>query len=128
MIATARLAAVLAVVLIAAVATVGLLASNSLPASQLGQSVRAVTANDLKPGDCASVSVTNVVTGGGTVDGSSGNDLILGSSGVDTIDGSSGDDCIVGGAGADTITGSAGSVCIGSADATFVGCGTRITR
>jgi Ca2+-binding RTX toxin-like protein len=128
MIATARLVAALALIGVGAVATVGLLASNSLPATKLGQSVVSVTANDLKPADCASVSVTNVVTGGGTVNGSSGNDLILGSSGDDTIDGSSGDDCIVGGAGADTITGSAGSVCIGSADATFVGCGTRITR
>jgi hypothetical protein len=43
--------------------TTGLLASNSLPATKLGQNATAVTANGLKPADCASISLTNTVTG-----------------------------------------------------------------
>jgi len=53
-------------------ATTGLLASNSLPATKLGQQATAVTANGLKPADCASISLTNTVIGSGTVAGSSG--------------------------------------------------------
>jgi Ca2+-binding RTX toxin-like protein len=109
--------------------TTGLLASNSLPATKLGQNATAVTANGLKPADCASISLTNTVIGSGTVAGSSGNDLVLGSSGSDIIDGGAGDDCIVGGAGSDTITGGLGTdVCIGSATTTFVTCETTVIR
>lgn len=106
-----------------ALATTGLLASNSMPATTLGQADAAVTADTLKPSACSSISVTNVMTGSAAISGTTGNDLILGSAGADDITGSSGDDCIVGGAGADTIDGGDGTdVCIGHAGVTFAAC------
>ena len=113
----------------AATATTGLLASNSVPASRLGRVSMAITANDLKPAECASVNVTNIVTGSGAVTGTNGNDLVLGSSGIDIIDASGGDDCAVGGSGLDTIAGGLGTdVCIGSSSATFATCETEVRR
>ena len=107
-------------------ATTGVLASNSLPATKLGQVGTPVTANDLKPSDCGSLNLANVVTGS---TGSAADDLVLGTSGVDDIAGGDGDDCLVGGAGNDTITGGAGTdVCIGSGGATFASCETEVTR
>lgn len=110
-----------------AAATSGLLASNSMPATKLGQTGTSVTADGLKPSACSSISVTNIVRGSTTITGTSGNDLILGSSGADVIDGGNGDDCIIGGAGLDTITGGAGTdVCIGHAGVTFSSCETTV--
>lgn len=116
-----------AILSLVALATTGLLASNSMPATRLGQSGTSVTADGLKPSACSSFTVTNVVTGNGTFSGTSGNDLILGSSGVDVVSGGNGDDCIVGGSGLDTINGGGGTdVCIGHAGVTFLFCETQI--
>jgi Ca2+-binding RTX toxin-like protein len=116
-----------AILSLVALATTGLLASNSMPATKLGQSGTSVTADGIKPSACSAISVTNVVTGNGTFGGTTGNDLILGSGGVDVISGGNGDDCIVGGSGLDTINGGGGTdVCVGHAGVTFLFCETHI--
>ena len=93
---------------------VGLTASNVVPASRAGDDSRQATADDLKPIDCAALSLVNKVTGGGTFDGTSQADLMTGSVGSDTMDGRQGDDCILGGGGADSLRGGPGfDVCIG---------------
>ena len=103
-------------------------ATNTVPATRADVSASAVTVNDLKPAACAEIDLTNLVTGSGTITGTSGNDLIIGSSGADTIDGLGGNDCIVGGGGDDIITGGDGNdVCIGGpGNDTFTTCETEI--
>jgi Ca2+-binding RTX toxin-like protein len=91
-------------------------AANSVPATRAGISSRSVGAQDLKPAACASLTLTNVVTGSGLVNGTTAADLVLGSSGIDTLLAGNGNDCVLGGAGADIINGGAGTdVCIGGA-------------
>jgi len=80
----------------------------SVPASNVGQQSMSVTAEDIKPRSCDSLSLTNIVSGSGTLTGTSANDLILGSSGADTIDGLGGNDCILSGDGDDIIDGNDG--------------------
>lgn len=89
-------------------------ATNTVPATRVTDQIRSVGVNDLKPSACAALSLTNLVTGTGSLTGTAGNDLILASSSADTIDGLGGDDCILGGGGDDLITGGPGTdVCIG---------------
>ena len=83
-------------------------AANLVPGSRIGRGLVSITANDLKPAECAGITVTRLVVGSGTINASNANELILGSSGADTIDGRAGDDCILGGGGNDTIQGGAG--------------------
>ncbi len=86
----------------------------NMPYSNIEQQSIPVTAEDLKPPDCASLYLTNIVRGSGTLTGTAANDLIIGSAGVDTIDGLGGDDCILGSGGDDSLTGSEGTdVCLG---------------
>ena len=86
----------------------------SVPASNVGQRSIPVTAEDIKPAACTGSYLTNIISGSGTLTGTTANDLIIGSAGVDTIDGLGGDDCILGGNGDDFITGSDGiDICIG---------------
>lgn len=96
--------------------------------TSIGTDSDSVTANRIKPGACAGLNLTNIVTGAGTITGTPGNDLILGSSGVDTIDGLSGDDCILGGGGDDVIDGNSDTdICLGGPGAdTFASCGSEI--
>ena len=97
----------LLLICIAVVAT----AANTVPASNLGSSSQAITANTLKPAACNGITLTNLVVGN---TGTAGADLLLGSAGVDNMDGNGGDDCILGGGGADNLRGSGGTdVCIG---------------
>ncbi|HMK07725.1 MAG TPA: hypothetical protein VK449_01720, partial [Anaerolineales bacterium] len=44
-------------------------AANTVPATRLGQQTNAITANTLKPSACASISLTSIVTGSGTFNG-----------------------------------------------------------
>ena len=67
-----------------------------------------ITANDLKPAECAALNLTNIVSGSGTFTGTGANDLVLGSASADTIDGLSGDDCILGGDQDDELSGGGG--------------------
>jgi hypothetical protein len=69
-----------------------------------------ITANDLKPAECAGLNLQNIVTGSGSFAGTTGNDLILGSAGSDIIDSLAGNDCLVGGDGVDQLYGSIDSL------------------
>jgi Ca2+-binding RTX toxin-like protein len=105
-------------------------ASMSTPASSAGTYNAPITPDDLKPSDCAGITVTDIVTGSGTIAGTGvRNELILGSPGVDTIDGVQGDDCIHAGGSDDDITGGQGTdVCIGGGNPgdTFATCETVV--
>lgn len=108
-----RLTLAAAVLLLAAVAGFAFTASNTVPSTYVGRQQFAITANALKPAFCASLNLTNLVVG---INGTAGNDLILGPSTGSTIHGNGGVDCIVGGGGNDTIFGNgnrAGDYCIG---------------
>lgn len=112
------------VILILVSAITAFSAGISISNTSIGKDSSSVTANRIKPGACAGLNLTNVVTGAGTVTGTSGNDLILGSSGADTIDGLGGDDCILGGDGDDVINGNSDTdICLGGPGAdTFISC------
>ena len=116
------------VVLILASSVAALAATNTVPATRLANLLNSVGVNNLKPSACAAISLTTLVTGAGTINGTGGNDLILGSSGADIIDGKGGADCILGGGGDDDIRGSkGGDVCIGGPGIdTFTNCETAI--
>jgi hypothetical protein len=112
------------VVMVLSLAALGaitaLAAANAVPATKVGQSDHPVTVQQLAPPECASIAAGLTwppVVGSGSFDGSSGNDLILGSPGVDTIRGRQGSDCIVGGGGDDDLQGNQGNdVLVGGAD------------
>ena len=83
------------------VATSAITASNTVPPSNLGEDLRSITADDLKPVECASLTLTAVVT-----TGTGANDLVLGTASDDSpLRGRQGDDCILGGAGDDNLRG-----------------------
>lgn len=88
-------------------------ANMTVAQSGIGYMTHGITANELKPSACTQ-NLTNIVRGAGSLTGTSGNDLIIGSTGADTIDGLGGDDCILGGGGDDSLDGNDGSdVCLG---------------
>ena len=100
--------ALLAVIVVGVISAVA--AGNSVPASRLGDSSRAITANSLKPSQCSSINVTKIVLCSGVFcSGDDSNDLILGTSGFNWITGGNGDDCIVGGGGLDICSGGGGN-------------------
>lgn len=112
----------LLLILIAVVAT----AANTVPASNLGSSSTAITANTLKPAACNGITLTNIVIGN---TGGAANELVLGSAAGDAMNGGGGNDCILGGGSADFIAGGAGTdVCIGGPGGDFFGadCETQI--
>ncbi len=78
---------------------IGLANSNWLPVSGLLDALvqQPVTANDIKPPECSGINLTQAINAGGAFYGTTENDLILGSVGIDIVDGLSGDDCILGG-------------------------------
>lgn len=99
-------------------------ASNTVPASNLGEDVQPITANDLKPLECAGLNLTAVVAAG-----TAGNDLVVGTGAGDTVSGRQGADCILAGAGADTLRGDQGNdVLLGQAgnDRLFGGGGINV--
>lgn len=111
----AVVALALAVVLLA-VPVEAVAAPNAVPATRLGVTVVPITADTLKPEECAGIALSNIVVGSGTFSGTGLNDLILGGPGPDRITGSGGDDCILGGGGDDNIRGNSGrDVCLGGA-------------
>lgn len=97
------------IALLALSSVVGSAAVTTVAGSRASLSQFAVTPNALKPPQCAGISLTNLVVGSGTFDGTNGNDLILGGPGPDTIRGLGGDDCIVGGGGNDNLQGGEGN-------------------
>ena len=110
---TLRIVLLCAVLAISAVVLAALTASNTVPASSVGQSQAVIDANALKPAACT-MNLTTVVTNG---NGTAGNDLILADDLGDTLNGNGGQDCMIGGAGVDSFKGNggkAGDVCIGN--------------
>ncbi len=105
----------------------GLTNANSVPSSKAADRSQAITANTLKPTECAGLTLSNLVYGSGTINGTNAADLILGGSAIDTISGSQSTDCILGGGGDDSINGGNGSdVCIGGPGTdTFTNCETQ---
>jgi Ca2+-binding RTX toxin-like protein len=87
---------------LALLANVFLTAANYIAPSGLSSLFFPILADSLKPDECASITLTNLVIGG---DGSNANDLLLGTAGDDLLRGRGGDDCIVGGAGDDILNG-----------------------
>ena len=88
-------------------------ATNVIEASRAGQQNRPITANDLKPPECAARHLQEIrVAGGGGGAGHPG--LRRGGSGDDRLIGGGGRDCILGGAGDDSINAGGGDdICIG---------------
>ena len=95
-----------------------------MSAANVGQQSVLVTAEDIKPAACSALFLTNIVSGSGVLTGTAGNDLIIGSTGVDFIDGLGGNDCILGSVDVDTITGNEGNdVCLGGSGIdVFISC------
>lgn len=98
-------------------------AANIVPVTYLGMILRANTANDFKPPECAALNLNNIVVGSGTINGTNQNDLILGSPFIDTVNGRNGSECILGGGGNDYIDGRQGNDVLlgGPGDDTLIG-------
>ena len=98
-------------------------ATNVIEASRAGQQNRPITANDLKPPECAALDLQEIRGGGG---GAGHAGLLLGTSGDDRLIGGGSSDCIVGGAGDDSINAGGGNdICIGGPGVdTFKNCET----
>jgi len=103
-----RLALLLALTILLGGTLAAYAASNTVPATRIDDDSIAITANDLKPSDCAALNLTNIVAGSGTLNGTNANDLILGSAAADRIRGRQGADCILGGDGNDNLRGDRG--------------------
>jgi len=86
-------------------------ASNTVPATYIGSSTRAIGANDLKPAGCNSLNLTTIVTGTANFNNSTANALVLGDSTSNNIKDNASSSCIVGGSGKDKITGGTGDFC-----------------
>ena len=118
---------VVAVVALVAVVGIAVTATNTIPVSRADDLSRAIGVNDVKPSQCAGLTLTDVLAGSGTINDPNGNaTLVLGSAGADTINARNLDDCVVAGGGNDSINGGAGSdVCIGGPGTdTFTNCET----
>ncbi|HEU5316017.1 MAG TPA: hypothetical protein VFX49_07895, partial [Chloroflexota bacterium] len=87
----------------------GFAAANAVRASRAAARQQAITINGLRPPECAGLTLTTLITGSGTITGTNGPDLIIGSAGSDSIDGLDGSDCIVAGGGDDDINAGAGA-------------------
>jgi Ca2+-binding RTX toxin-like protein len=80
-------------------------AANTVAVSSAEDTSFEISANDLKPSECSALNLTNIVTGSGNIQGSNGNDLILGSTSADKINAKKGGDCVLGGDGDDELGG-----------------------
>jgi hypothetical protein len=111
-------------ILILTSAVTAIAATNTVPSTRVINRGEYISINDLKPAACASMDLTNIVSGAGTLIGTTGNDLILGSSGADVIAGLGGNDCIVSGGGDDSLNGMDGNdICLsGSGNDVFISC------
>jgi hypothetical protein len=114
------------VLIVVSMAT-ALAAGIEIESNNAGISSIPVDAEDIKPPACSAIQLDNIVSGTGTIDGTEGNDLIVGSPGADTINALGGNDCVLGGSGDDQISGGDGTdVCIGSSGTdTFDACETE---
>jgi Ca2+-binding RTX toxin-like protein len=119
-------------ILIVASISSAVAASNTVPRSHLTDQKFAITANSLKPPECAALNLTAIVVcpaGGGNCQSGQESTLILGSPNINNIHGKNGDDCILGGPAANTINGGNGNnVCISGPGSTFFKCTVQIIR
>ncbi|MBE7435681.1 MAG: hypothetical protein HS100_17330 [Anaerolineales bacterium] len=102
--------------------------TNSVPVTRLTNQAFSITANALKPAECAALNLAAIYIGV-AAKGTRANDLLLGTAGADNLGGGGGSDCIVGGGGDDILNGGKGNgdVCIGGpGNDTFKGCDTEI--
>jgi RTX calcium-binding nonapeptide repeat (4 copies) len=106
-----RLLALTMLLLLALGLVSALAASNTVPVTHVGSVSRAITVPELAPPECASIAagLTDLIVGGGTIDGDNGNSLILGSPGDDLVRARQGNDCVVGGGGNDDLRGNQGT-------------------
>ena len=114
-------------IVLVAVAGIAVTATNTVASSRADDVAQAMAVNNVKPSECAGITLARILTGSGAISDPNGNaSLILGSAAVDTINGANLSDCIVGGAGNDAINGGAGTdVCIGGPGTdTFSNCET----
>jgi Ca2+-binding RTX toxin-like protein len=84
-------------------------ATNIISASAVADDTFPITANDIKPPECAALNLTSIIAGNGSVTGTNNATLIFGGPGNDRLKGGNGDDCIVGGDGNDELTGNNGN-------------------
>jgi Ca2+-binding RTX toxin-like protein len=108
-----RYALVSPLVALVAVTGFAMTATIVIEPSVIGWGQDIVTANELKPPECAAIDLGDIrpPQGGG---GAGGTALTLGTPGNDRIVAGGHDDCILGGAGDDSINGGGGfDVCIG---------------
>jgi Ca2+-binding RTX toxin-like protein len=113
---TGRVSALALVGVLSGSLITALTATTSVPATRADHNLLSIGANDLKPADCAGITVTTLLTETGSFSGTPASELVLGGSGADTIIAGGGDDCI-GGGGDDSIQGQSGTdVCIGGPD------------
>lgn len=104
-------------------------ASNTVPTSRLGSRTTSTGISELRPPACSGMTLTNLVTGTGNVNGTNGNDLVLGGRGTKAVNGKAGDDCLLGGVDATSVDGGAGSdVCIRHATTKASNCEAIITQ
>lgn len=90
-----------------------LTASNTVPEHDAGVHQQAQNADDLKPPQCAAITLTAVLQAP-DLTGTNANELIVGGGTDDSISGGGGDDCLMGGGGDDSLDGgSGGNVLIG---------------
>ena len=112
-----RLFFVMLTILILASTIFAFAANIVVPTTRITNQSSPVTANTLKPAACSAIVLTTILycpASGGMCNGTSANELIVGSSNIDIIQGKGGSDCILGGGGDDDLTGSqAKDVCIG---------------
>lgn len=104
----------LVIAIVLAVTTTGQTSANTVVGTRAGDDSRSVTPDDLKPDDCATISLSATLSGSGTINGGSAAELITGGTAIDTIAGGGGNDCLLGGDGNDSLGGGSGTdVCIG---------------
>lgn len=117
----AALTGMILLVLVAALSAVA--ASNTVRPSSVSDTSQPITANDLKPSECAALNLSNTVTGTGTLTGTLDNDLMLGSVAGDHISAELGGDCVLGGDHHDTLHGESSGALIGGDDVLLGGHG-----
>lgn len=82
-------------------------AANVVPLSRVTNQAFAITANALKPPECAALNLTRITVIGDR-NPNNQNELIIGTANADDINGAGGQDCILGGGGDDTLRGGSG--------------------
>jgi hypothetical protein len=85
------------VIVIAISVMAALAAMNTVPVTLTTDQIFTISPNDLKPPECAGITLTNKILcpSSGTCDGTKNNDLMIANSGNPSMNGNDGDDCVV---------------------------------